>query len=323
MRRLTTILTLAIGTTAIHAAPPTTDDWWMAMGRYTGDHMLKDGESGEVVGAFEVEWGVPFEQINYRFHSIGDGPASMSTGFCGWDAALGKVRFLEVETGPDGIVTTMGTLADVDGMTYTWNVRTWNEKKEIRAFEMTDVFNADGVARSNKMKSGSPVPASMTWTPVNHFQRAFPLANQLVGTWKFTENGQDKIAKVEWGPGEETLVETTHGVNGDGSTTVEATVVYMYDRVADVVRMHYMGANGSAGWATPKVRKADGMTRVEVTWRGRTATGERISADGFRVIEGDTMTISMKDFRLEGAPIPEGVARTRMSTPKVLTREKK
>ena len=115
MRRLTTILTVAIGTTAIHAAPPTAEDWWTAMGRYTGDHMLKDGESGEVVGAFEVEWGVPFERINYRFHSIGEGPASMSTGFCGWDAALGKVRFLEVETGPDGIVTTMGTLADVDG----------------------------------------------------------------------------------------------------------------------------------------------------------------------------------------------------------------
>jgi len=76
MRRLTAMLTITMATTALQAAPPTADDWWTAMGRYTGDHMLKDGESGEVVGAFEVEWGVPFERINYRFHSIGDGPAT-------------------------------------------------------------------------------------------------------------------------------------------------------------------------------------------------------------------------------------------------------
>jgi hypothetical protein len=323
MRRLTTILTLAIGTTAIHAAPPTADDWWTAMGRYTGDHMLKDGESGEVVGAFEVEWGVPFERINYRFHSIGDGPASMSTGFCGWDAALGKVRFLEVETGPDGIVTTMGTLADVDGMTYTWNVRTWDEKKEIRAFQMTDVFGADGVDRSNKMKSGSPVPASMTWTPVNQFQRAFPIAEQLVGTWNFTENGQKKIAKAEWGPGKKTLIETTHTVGADGKTTEDSTVTYMYDRVADRVRMHFMGANGSSGWATPVVGKIDGGTTMELSWRGRNAIGDRIAALGFRKLDGDTMTLTMTEFQLEGVAVPAGAAREAMTAPKVLTRAKK
>ncbi len=71
MRRLTTMLTITMATTALQAAPPTADDWWTAMGRYTGDHMLKDTASGDVVGAFEVEWGVPFERLNYRFHSIG------------------------------------------------------------------------------------------------------------------------------------------------------------------------------------------------------------------------------------------------------------
>ncbi|MCP4836011.1 MAG: hypothetical protein GY895_14750 [Phycisphaera sp.] len=323
MQRLTTMLTITMATAALQAAPPTAEDWWSAMGRYTGDHMLKDGESNAVVGRFQVEWGVPFEQINYRFHSIGDGPASTSTGFCDWDAALGKVRFLEVETGPDGIVTTMGTLADVDDMTYTWNVRTWNEKKEIRAFEMTDVFNADGVARSTKMKSGSPIPASMTWTPVNHFQQAFPAADLLVGAWNFTDNGQAKIAKVEWGPGKDTLVETTHTVGADGKTTEEATVTYMYDRVADVVRMHYMGANGSAGWATPVVEKIDGVTTMEVSWRGRNALGDRIAALGFRKIDGDTMTITMTEFKLRGVPLPDGAAREAMTTPKTLTRAKK
>ena len=94
MRRLTTMLTITMATTALQAAPPTADDWWTAMGRYTGDHMLKDGESGEVVGAFEVEWGVPFERINYRFQSIGDGPATTLAGFCGWDEAArqGPIR---------------------------------------------------------------------------------------------------------------------------------------------------------------------------------------------------------------------------------------
>ncbi|NCF40459.1 MAG: hypothetical protein GWP75_10115 [Planctomycetia bacterium] len=323
MKRLTTILTITMATTALQAAPPTADDWWTAMGRYTGDHMLKDGESGEVVGTFEVEWGIPFERINYRFQSIGDGPATTLAGFCGWDEKLGKVRFVEVETGADGLVTTMGSLADVDGMTYVWDVRTWNEKKEIRSFQMTDVFNVDGVARSIEMKSGSPVPASLTWSPVNHFQRAFPTADLLVGTWNFTENGQAKIAKVEWGPGKETLVETTHTVGADGKTTEDSTVTYMYDRVADRVRMHFMGANGSAGWATPVIGKIDGATTMEVSWRGRTATGDRISALGYRRIEGDTMTLTMTEFKLDGVPVPAGAARDAMTAAKKLTRAKK
>ena len=323
MRRLTTMLTITMATTALQATPPTADDWWTAMGRYTGDHMLKDTASGEVVGAFEVEWGVPFERLNYRFQSTGDGPASTVAGFCGWDEALGKVRFVEVETGADGLVTTMGTLADVDGMTYTWDVRTWNEKKEIRAFEMTDVFSADGVARSNKMKSGSPVPASMTWTPVNHFHRAFPTADLMVGSWNFTDNGQPKLLTVEWGPGQETLVETTHTVGADGKTTADSTVTYMYDRAADRIRMHFMGANGAAGWATPVIGKLDGATTMEVSWRGRNGIGDRISGLGYRVIDGDTMTLNMTEFKLDGVPFPAGAARDAMTAPKKATRAKK
>lgn len=323
MRRLTTMLTITMATTALQAAPPTAENWWTAMGRYTGDHMLKDGASGEVVGAFEVEWGVPFERINYRFHSIGDGPATTLAGFCGWDEALGKVRFVEVETGADGLVTTMGTLADVDGMAYVWDVRTWNEKKEIRSFQMTDVFGADGVARSVEMKSGSPVPASMTWSTVNHFRKAFPTAELLVGTWNFTENGQAKIAKVEWGPGKETLVETTHTVAADGTTTEDSTVTYMYDRVADRVRMHFMGANGASGWASPVIGKRDGATTMELAWRARTATGARLSAIGYRVIDGDTITMTMSEFKFDGVPVPEGAVRDAMTAPTKVTRAKK
>lgn len=323
MRRLTAMLTITMATTALQAAPPTAENWWTAMGRYTGDHMLKDGESGEVVGAFEVEWGVPFERINYRFHSIGDGPATTLAGFCGWDEALGKVRFVEVETGADGLVTTMGTLADVDGMAYVWDVRTWNEKKEIRSFQMTDVFGADGVARSVEMKSGSPVPASMTWSTVNHFRKAFPTAELLVGTWNFTENGQAKIAKVEWGPGKETLVETTHAVGADGTTTEDSTVTYMYDRVADRVRMHFMGANGASGWASPVIGKRDGATTMELAWRARTATGARLSAIGYRVIDGDTITMTMSEFKFDGVPVPEGAVRDAMTAPTKMTRAKK
>ncbi|MDB4627984.1 hypothetical protein OAF82_00165 [bacterium] len=323
MRRLTTMLTITMATTALQAAPPTADDWWTAMGRYTGDHMLKDGESGEVVGAFEVEWGVPFERINYRFHSIGDGPATTVAGFCGWDEALGKVRFVEVETGGDGLVTTMGTLADVDGMAYTWDVRTWGEKKEIRSFQMVDVFGPDGVDRSVEMKSGSPVPARMTWSTVNQFQRAFPTADLLVGSWNFTDNGQPKLLTVEWGPGQETLVETTHTVGDDGKTTADSTVTYMYDRAADRVRMHYMGANGAAAWASPVIGKLDGATTMEVAWRGRNGTGERISGLGYRVIDGDAMTLNMSEFKLDGVPIPAGAARDAMTAPKKATRAKK
>ena len=253
----------------------------------------------------------------------GDGPATIVAGFCGWDEALGKVRFVAVETGADGLVTTMGTLADVDGMTYTWDVRTWNEKKEIRAFEMTDVFGADGVARSNRMKSGSAVPASMTWTPVNHFHRAFPTADLMVGSWNFTDNGQPKLLTVEWGPGQETLVETTHTVDADGKTTADSTVTYMYDRAADRIRMHFMGANGAAGWATPVIGKLDGATTMEVSWRGRNDIGDRISGLGYRVIDGDTMTLNMTEFKLDGVPLPAGAARDAMAAPKKATRAKK
>jgi hypothetical protein len=217
----------------------------------------------------------------------------------------------------------MGTLADVDGMAYVWDVRTWNEKKEIRSFQMTDVFGADGVARSVEMKSGSPVPASMTWSTVNHFRKAFPTAELLVGTWNFTENGQAKIAKVEWGPGKETLVETTHTVGADGTTTEDSTVTYMYDRVADRVRMHFMGANGASGWASPVIGKRDGATTMELAWRARTATGARLSAIGYRVIDGDTITMTMSEFKFDGVPVPEGAVRDAMTAPTKMTRAKK
>ena len=120
MRRLTTMLTITMATTALQAAPPTADDWWATMGRYQGDHLLKDGESGAVIGEFSVEWGVPFQRLNYRYHSTGGDVATTMTGFCHWDETLGKVRFIEVETGPDGLVTSMGELAETVGLMPQW-----------------------------------------------------------------------------------------------------------------------------------------------------------------------------------------------------------
>jgi hypothetical protein len=323
MRTFHATLLVLVGTTTLHAAPPTAEDWWTAMGRYPGHHLLKDGETGAVVGAFEVEWGVPFERINYRYSSIGDGPETTATGFCSWDEKLGKVRFVEVETGADGLVTHLGTLEDVEGTAYTWNVRTWSEKEEIRSFTITDVFNGDGVDRSIEMKSGSAIPSSFVWTRVNHFQKAFPLAEQLVGIWNFADEGQQKMAKVEWGPGKNTLVETTYSVGDDGKTTADSTVVYMYDTSSDVVRMHFMGADGTAGWASPRVGTADGKTTMEVSWRGRNANGDRLTAEVLREIDGDTMTLTMRDFTFERVSFPEGDARSAMTTPTVMTRAKK
>ena len=323
MRRMMTLLTVTMATTVLQAAPPTAEDWWTAMGRYQGDHLLKDGESGDVIGEFQVEWGVPFQRLNYRFQSKGGDVGTTMTGFCHWDDALGKVRFIEVETGPDGLVTSVGELADVDDATLTWNIKSWTEKEMVRSFQMKDVFGSDGVDRSIEMKSGKAMPTSFVWTPVNQFRRAFPIADQLVGTWNFTDTGQAKIAKVEWGPGKETLVETVHIVGPDGKTTEDSTVTYMYDRVADRVRMHFMGANGAAGWATPVVSKADGTTTMELSWRGRNAMGQRIAALGFRKIEGDAMVMTMSEFKLEGVPLPEGANRDAMNEPTKMTRVKK
>ena len=323
MRRMMTLLTVTMATTVLQAAPPTAEDWWTAMGRYQGDHLLKDGESGDVIGEFQVEWGVPFQRLNYRYHSTGGDVATTMTGFCHWDETLGKVRFIEVETGPDGLVTSVGELADVDDATLTWNIKSWTEKEMVRSFQMKDVFGSDGVDRSIEMKSGKAMPTSFVWTPVNQFRRAFPIADQLVGTWNFTDTGQAKIAKVEWGPGKETLVETVHIVGPDGKTTEDSTVTYMYDRVADRVRMHFMGANGAAGWATPVVSKADGTTTMELSWRGRNAMGQRIAALGFRKIEGDAMVMTMSEFKLEGVPLPEGANRDAMNEPTKMTRVKK
>ena len=323
MRRMMTLLTVTMATTVLQAAPPTAEDWWTAMGRYQGDHLLKDGESGDVIGEFQVEWGVPFQRLNYRFQSKGGDVGTTMTGFCHWDDALGKVRFIEVETGPDGLVTSVGELADVDDATLTWNIKSWTEKEMVRSFQMKDVFGSDGVDRSIEMKSGKAMPTSFVWTPVNQFRRAFPIADQLVGTWNFTDTGQAKIAKVEWGPGKETLVETVHIVGPDGKTTEDSTVTYMDDRVADRVRMHFMGANGAAGWATPVVSKADGTTTMELSWRGRNAMGQRIAALGFRKIEGDAMVMTMSEFKLEGVPLPAGANRDAMTAAKTMTRAKK
>ena len=323
MRRITTLLTVTIATTALQAAPPTAEDWWTAMGRYQGDHLLKDGGSGDVIGEFQVEWGVPFQRLDYRFHSIGGDVATTMTGFCHWDEALGKVRFIEVETGPDGLVTSMGELADVDDATFTWNIKSWTEKEMVRSFQMKDVFGSDGVDRSIEMKSGKAIPTSFVWTPVNHFRRAFPIADQMVGSWNFTENGQPKMMEAEWGPGKETLIETTHTVGADGKTTADSTITYMYDRVADKVRMHYLGANGASGWATPFVDKVNETTVMEVSWQGRNAIGDRIAALGFRKLDGGTMTLTMTEFKVEGVPLPEGAARDAMTAPKTLTRAKK
>lgn len=302
------------------AAPPTKDTWWSTMGQYIGDHVLYDGTGKTELGEFEVEWGVPFERLNYRFHSAGDDVPSTMTGFCHWDDKAGMVRFIEVETGADGLVTTEGRLVDVEGATLTWKIRSWTEKATVREFEMKDTFGPDGVARSVKVTSGKTMPESFRWKPVNQFQRAFPIGDRLTGTWTFTENGRKMKTMVGWGPGKETIQERTFAIGEDGTETLTSTVTYMYDRIADRVRMHFLDANGSSAWGTPRIETDGDTTTMDVEWFGRSPNGTRISANTKATLDENGMTQTVREFRVQGDAVPAGPARTMMTAPTKLTR---
>jgi hypothetical protein len=62
---------------------------------------------------------------------------------------------------------------------------------------------------------------------------------------------------------------------------------------------------------------------MEVSWRGRNADGDRLTAEVLREIDGDTMTLTMRDFTFKRVSLPEGAARSAMTTPTVMTRAKK
>ena len=99
LKRTAIVLLAATGIAgqAAVAAPPTEDTWWSTMGQYIGDHTLFDGTGTTELGEFQVEWGVPFERLNYRFQSVGDGPASTMTGFAHWDEKTKGVRLPNAE----------------------------------------------------------------------------------------------------------------------------------------------------------------------------------------------------------------------------------
>ena len=311
---------IGIASQTTTAAPPTEENWWSTMSRYIGDHVLYDGAGTTALGEFSVEWGAPFERLNYRFQSVGDGDPAIMTGFCHWDDGAKTVRFLEVESGPEGLMTTEGRLVDVDGPTLTWKLRSWTERKMFREAEMKDTFGPDGVDRSVKVTAGETMPDSFRWRPLNRFKRAFPIGDRLVGTWTFSERGRSMKADVTWGPGEETIEERTYAIGEDGTETLTATVTYMYDRIADRVRMHFLDANGASAWGTPVIETTGTTTTMDVEWFGRSPNGTRISANTRATLDGEGMTQTVREFRVRGDAIPAGPARTQMTAPTRLVR---
>ena len=319
------IALFSVGTvTTLDAAPPTEQDWWTGIGRYIGTFDLVTDKSDEPSGQFTMRWEEPFKLTDYAFHAAGK-TVEVSSGFSYWNATAKRPEFTEIEEGPEGRLVYDGYCSDMTPTTMTWKCRAWNSTGVVRTFTIIDTMDLDGnFSRAIEDVTGKPFPMKVIkWTRANGFLHHFPGAEDFVGTWNSTENGQKIVTVIEWGPGKRSLMESDHRVNADGSKTLTGTCTYMYDEQEDILYAHYIDSNGVSAWANPTVT-SDGSTHtVTVDWAG-TAKGNNVSVNVVTKIDGKAKTVTnhISDFMVEDVPFPDGPVKQALEQTVVMTRQK-
>ncbi|MAJ47818.1 MAG: hypothetical protein CBC35_11220 [Planctomycetes bacterium TMED75] len=313
------------GTAAtLDAAPPTEQDWWTGFGRYVGTFDLVTDQSDEPSGQFTMRWEEPFKLTDYAFHGAGD-TVEVSSGFGFWNASTKRAEFTEIEEGPEGRLVYDGYCSDMTATTMTWKCRAWDSTGVVRTFTVVDTMDANGdFTREIKDVTGKPFPMKIIkWTRANGFLHHFPGAEDFVGTWNSTENGQKVVTVIEWGPGKRSLHESDHRVNADGSKTLIATCAYLYDEQKENLYAHYINAQGVSAWANPTVT-SDGSTHtLTMDWAG-TAKGSDVSVNVVCTIDGKAKTVTnhVSGFTIGGVPVPDGPVKQAMEETVVMTRQK-
>ena len=310
--------------TNLEAAPPTEQDWWTGVGRYVGTFDLVTDQSAEPAGQFTMAWDEPFKVARYSFRSTSD-VMETNAGFCFWNPKTKRAEFSEIEESSEGRVVYQGHCTDMTPTTMTWKAKTWDSTGEIRTFTIVDTLDLNGnFDREIKDVTGKPLPMKVTqWRRANGFLHHFPGAEDFVGTWDSTENGQKMVTVIEWGPGKRSLHESDHRVNADGSKTLVATCSYMYDEENQGLYAHYINADGVSAWSNPTVT-SDGSTHtITMDWEG-TAKGNAVSVNVVTKIDGKAKTVSnhISDFMISGVPFPKGPVRQALEQTVVMTRQK-
>lgn len=326
MRRTTSaLLGLIITTTATHldAAPPTEADWWMSLGQYAGTFDITT-DTGEPGGQYSLRWEEPFVLARFDFHTTG-GPLDSSSGLCFWHPENERCEFGMVQEGPEGRLIYDGHMVDAGPGVVTWACRASNASGVVRTFTAVDTFSPDGnLVRTFKDVTGEPFPVTdFVWTRVNPFLDHFPCAEACIGSWSWTQGGEQRLTTFEWGAGRRSLRQSDYRIAPDGSRVLTATCDYMHDPEHDRIVGHYLDEFGVNVWGHPTITEAQGAHTITTDWSGK-ARNARVSATTSLVIDADagTMTSSMRDFRLEGSGFPDGPMEAMATAPTVMTRQK-
>ncbi|MEE2819844.1 MAG: hypothetical protein VX615_04450 [Planctomycetota bacterium] len=153
---------------ASSAAPPSQDNWWQTMDRYTGKWRTKSKGYREPTQEFQNEWVEPRKLQHYSSQSIGNAPRSNMTGFVRWSKDNDRIEWSEVtDSELDGRQMSTGFCINSTPKTVTWIVSVYGEEGFVRQFSMVDTFDEGGLTRSITLLRGEDLERQTTsWIPV-------------------------------------------------------------------------------------------------------------------------------------------------------------
>ncbi len=168
MLRIFALLTLVLsmGMPAF-AEPPTKENWWQTMDKYTGKWQTKSKGFREPTMEFQNVWVEPRKLQRYHSNSIGNAPRSNMTGFVRWSDENKRIEWNEVVESEDfGREMATGYCINSTEHTVTWIVTVYGEEGFIRQFTMVDVFNESGLHRHITLLRGEHLSRETTsWIP--------------------------------------------------------------------------------------------------------------------------------------------------------------
>ena len=156
MIRLISLITLAVLICGIaSAAPPTQQNWWEAMDRYTGEFQMFDEDYREPTISFQNNWVEPRKLQHYSSRSMGNAPFQHMTGFVSWNEERNRIEWSEIMYSEDeGRIASSGYCINATPNTMTWIVTSFGEDGFRRKFSMVDTFTEKGLERSVSLLQG-------------------------------------------------------------------------------------------------------------------------------------------------------------------------